>query len=325
MTEKERIKATLFVASTGGHLDELFRLRSRLVPDVERETWVTFDDAQSRSLLYGKQAHYVHYIPPRGYVATAAALPTAVRTLQNDAFSRVVSTGAAIALPFLTAGRLQGLSCHYIESAARSEGPSLTGTIASRIPGVHVYSQYPSWASKRWQYRGSLFDAYRGSASTGVRSISRVVVTLGTMRTYAFRRAAESLSRILPSLLEPNAEVLWQVGCTDVEAFGIAGRDRVPLDELRRALASADLVIAHAGVGSALSALDAGKCPVLLPRSSLHAEHVDDHQQLIAHELGRRGLAVVADPDALSAQDLLASTRTVVTRQDWITPFQLSR
>ena len=55
---------------------------------------------------------------------------------------------------------------------------------------------------------------------------------------------------------------------------------------MQAAIDQADLVIAHAGIGSALTAFDAGLCPVLLPHSAARGEHVDDHQQLIADDLG---------------------------------------
>jgi UDP-N-acetylglucosamine transferase subunit ALG13 len=56
----------------------------------------------------------------------------------------------------------------------------------------------------------------------------------------------------------------------------------------------------------------------MLPRRRDHHEHTDDHQRLIAQELGRRGLAVWADPDRLRAEHLvrasgLSAVRAVAT------------
>jgi UDP-N-acetylglucosamine transferase subunit ALG13 len=80
---------------------------------------------------------------------------------------------------------------------------------------------------------------------------------------------------------------------------------------MAQAVAEADLVISHSGVGTALLTLEHGKVPVLLPRRRDRHEHTDDHQRLIAEELGRRNLAVWADPDELTAADLVrASTMT---------------
>jgi UDP-N-acetylglucosamine transferase subunit ALG13 len=306
--------ATLLVASTGGHLEELYRLERRFVPEPGDVEWVTFDDAQSRSLLRGQRVHYVDYIPPRGYAALLGNLNSARRILRRGRYARIVSTGSGIAIPYLTIGRAMGIPCHYIESAARSEGPSFTGTYAARLPGVRLHTQYESWADTKWRFSGSLFDGYeQGShASEEARGAQRVVVTLGTMRSYGFRSAVERLTRVLPEILADDAEVLWQVGATDVSGLDIQPRDRVPAREMRSAIEAADLVVAHAGIGSALTVLDAGKCPVLLPRLRRRSEHVDDHQLMIAAELAGRGLAVTVDATAVTSADLRRAMGTSV-------------
>ncbi len=316
---------TLLVASTGGHLEELFRLKDRLTPAVDDAEWVTFDTSQSRSLLADATVHHVRYVAPRAYAAAIATLVDAHRILRAHRYDRVVSTGAGVAIPLLTAARMRGIPCHYIESAARSEGPSFTGSLVSRLPGVRLYTQYQRWASRRWNYRGSLFDQFEvGSTTSGsAPEANRVVVTLGTMETYGFRRALERLVKLLPEVLAPDAEVLWQVGVTDASGLGIEGRVSVPAHELRAAIDDADLVIAHSGVGSALTALEAGHSPVLLPRSHAHAEHVDDHQQLIGSELKSRGLAVCRDPDDLIADDLMQAMAATVSAAAAPAPFQL--
>ena len=47
----------------------------------------------------------------------------------------------------------------------------------------------------------------------------------------------------------------------------------------RAATAAADVVISHAGVGSALTALRCGKRPILVPREAARGEHVDDSRE----------------------------------------------
>lgn len=315
---------TLLVASTGGHLDELCRLRDRLSPSAGDAEWVTFDDPQAHSLLAGEAVHFIPYIPPRGYAAVGRAVREAARLLRTRAYTRVVSTGSGIAIPYLAAARALGIEAHYVESAARTAAPSRTGWVVGRIPGVRLYSQYPAWAGDRWKYRGSLFDGYQPRPRTDPpRRALRVVVTLGTMRTYGFRAAVATLARVLPEVLTADAAVLWQVGVTDVAGLGIDARGVVPTHELLAAVAEADLVVAHAGIGSTLSALDAGQCPVLLPRRAARGEHVDDHQVLIAEALAARGLAVVRDAERLTAEDLCAAMRTGVGRERRPEPFLL--
>lgn len=298
---------TLLVASTGGHLEQLWRLRARMRPALSQVEWATFDEAQSRSLLAGEVVHHVPYIPPRGYGEVVRVMPEARRILRQGRFDRVVSTGSGIALAFLPVARALGIRAHYIESAARADGPSLTGRIVSRVPGTQSYSQYRQWADARWRYRGSLFDGYDVLPARPVPAARRVVVTLGTMKTYGFRRALEAVVRVLPEVLAEDAEVLWQVGVTDCAGLPVDGEVDVPAARLHTAIAEADLVIAHAGIGSCLTALDAGRCPVVLPRRQAHGEHVDDHQELIAGELDRRGLAVRRLPAELTAHDLRAA------------------
>jgi UDP-N-acetylglucosamine transferase subunit ALG13 len=97
----------------------------------------------------------------------------------------------------------------------------------------------------------------------------------------------------------------------------------MPAAELEDAMREADVVVSHAGVGSALTALRCGKCPVLVPRSAALHEHVDDHQAQIAIELERRNLAVVNDADSLCLADLIRATSIHVTSSGVATPIVL--
>ena len=175
-SEGDAKTGTLLVAATGGHLEQLFRISRRISPVADPVTWVTHEDSQSISLLVDQEVRTVPYIPPRGVRQVIGTLPGARTIIQGADYDRIVSTGAAIALPFFAIGLLHGIPCHYIESAARAEGPSLTGRIVSRMPGVRLYSQYRSWARGNWNYRGSLFDSF--SATEGpdrpVRRVHRV-------------------------------------------------------------------------------------------------------------------------------------------------------
>lgn len=299
------LRKALLVAATGGHLEQISRLEGAFRPRFDEVEYATFDDPQSRSLLQGRVVHHVGYIPPRGLKQAAAAQVPAMSILRAGGYTDVISTGSAIAVPFLTASRLLGIRSHYVESAARSEGPSLSGRMVSRVPKLYLYTQYPMWAEGHWQYRGSVFDRY--TLSDQQRSFApagKVVVTLGTMRTYSFRRAVDAIRRHLPAVVRPDVEVLWQVGETPVDDLPIQGHRLVPAEELKAAIREADLVIAHAGIGSCLQILDAGRAPVLLPRRKAKGEHVDDHQRMIALELNRRGLAISRDPDILTEADL---------------------
>jgi UDP-N-acetylglucosamine transferase subunit ALG13 len=295
---------TLLVASTGGHLKQLHRLRGRLRGVSAPFQWVTFDTPQSRSLLEGETVHYVPFIGGRDPGNVLRNLPHARRILASERVGALVSTGSAIALPYFSAGRLRRLPCYWIESATRVEGPSLTGRMIARMPGVHLHAQYPGWAKGRWSFSGSVFDSFAGAESGGPDAeprIAKVVVTLGTYKGTPYTRLVRRLLEILP----PEIEVLWQTGDTDVTELGIESVYAIPERDLSEAMRDADVVVAHAGVGTALAALEVGKCPVLAPRMHTLGEAVDEHQAQISAQLAARGLAVTVDADALAFQDLV--------------------
>jgi UDP-N-acetylglucosamine transferase subunit ALG13 len=131
------------------------------------------------------------------------------------------------------------------------------------------------------------------------------------------------LLKVLPSVLAPDAQVLWQTGVTDLAGLNIEARAIVPAAQIREAMAEADLVVAHAGVGAALTALDQGRVPVLLPRLRKHGEVVDDHQLMIAAELESRGLAVSRAPEDLTHQDLRTAMGIGVAAAAELPPLEL--
>ena len=197
-------------------------------------------------------------------------------------------------------------------------------TLAGRISSQHrpEHTQHPGWADQKWRYAGSIFEGFQVEPAGPVGPINRVVVTLGTMRAYAFTRALERVAEVLPEVAAPDVEIMWQVGATPFDGLvvngrPIEGRVSVPPAELHAAIEQADLVIAHAGIGSALAALNAGHCPILLPRRSALGEHVDDHQIGIAAHLGDRRLAVSMRPENLTAAHVLeARTRRIAQTMD---------
>jgi UDP-N-acetylglucosamine transferase subunit ALG13 len=308
---------TLLVAGAGGHLEELYLLRPRLVGISDRVTWVTADTSQSRDLLGNEDRIYIPKAMPHDVGATLATTCRALGVLRRGKWDQVVSTGSLPAVPFLTIARAKGMSCHFIESAARVNGPSLSARILERVPGVHRYGQY-DWGRQNWAYRGSVFDGF-APTTRPEGAVRRIVVTLG-VNGYGFSRLIDAVLRAAPE----GAEILWQTGSTDVSNVDIAAVSTMSTQDLFRAMKRADVVIAHAGVGSAIMAMQAGKCPVLLPRERAHQEHIDDHQQEIASTLARAGLAMTCDPPGLDGDILKEAARRQVVANQHASPFVLS-
>jgi UDP-N-acetylglucosamine--N-acetylmuramyl-(pentapeptide) pyrophosphoryl-undecaprenol N-acetylglucosamine transferase len=285
---------TLLVASEGGHLAQLKMLSERMSPAADL-VWVTFDTPQSQSLLAGQKVHFAPFAGSRDLVGTARAAVWARDFLRTNHFDTVVSTGASIALAVLPLAARAGADCYYIESATRTDGPSLTGRLLTPFRSIHLHTQHQRWADQRWTYQVSIFDGFQSFPVTQCSEPRRVVVSLGMHKGFGFRRLLEQLVRIIPD----GTDVLWQVGHTDASGLDINARMSMSAAELSHAMAESDVVITHAGVGSAISALKAGKRPIFVPRRKRFKEHVDDHQVLIATELDQRKLAFHAEADEL--------------------------
>lgn len=287
---------TLLVASTGGHLAELLELSAR-IEMKGRPLWVTFDTAQSRSALAGRDVEYVRFTAPRDVRNVFRNMPAAWEILSRHNIVEAVSTGSAVALSFLPLARLRGIPCHYIESAARSNGPSVTGRALAAVPGTQLYTQYASWQNRRWKASGSVFDQFT-SSTAGDAPLGRlnVFVAIGTL-PYRFDRLIERIATIA----DPAWDFTWQTGPNRYGELPGTVHDFMSVDAFDEACASADVIIAHAGVGTSLAALEQGKHPILVARSARFHEHVDEHQRMVAEELAMRGLAFNESAETLTA------------------------
>jgi UDP-N-acetylglucosamine transferase subunit ALG13 len=257
--------------------------------------WVTFSSRQSRALLASRPTEYVRNTPPRDWRSILINTKNARRIL-NSSVDSVVSSGAGIALSFLPLARARGIDTHYIECSARVTGPSVSGRILETVPGVRLYTQYPDQTSERWSYRGSVFDDYDTMPVSAPQELRSVFVTVGTLN-FSFMRLLERLRRVLPA----SVQVTVQAGVDTGQLVwpGATIKELLDANELSAAMEAADVVVAHAGIGSALSALRVGKVPILVPRMSSCNEHVDDHQLQITSHLSALGLAVITDADTL--------------------------
>ncbi|GGI05296.1 glycosyltransferase [Egicoccus halophilus] len=308
----------LAVANLGGHLRQLLELLPRL--DVQGDVlWMTNDGEQSRSLLADQTVCYLPY-PRAGSIGDAVSnARIAARALRGRSVDVAVSTGSSLAVSVLPLAAARGAEVHYIESATRTAGPSRAGQLLQRLPAVHLYTQSTDWADHRWRYVGDVFDGFtlRPRATGGIR---RVVVTLGTSTFGGFRRLCERLLTILPA----DVEVLWQTGTTDVTGLPIEPTVELPATALEAAIVAADVVVSHAGTGSALTALANGKAPVLVPRDPLHGEHVDGHQFEIAERLAAAGLGIVRRVEELTLDTLTEAASFEAVRLGDTRPFPLT-
>ena len=93
---------------------------------------------------------------------------------------------------------------------------------------------------------------------------------------------------------ERGVEVFAQTGDPAFQALHITAVPWLRPDAFRQHLAQAEAVIAHAGMGSILSALELGKPLLVMPRLGRLAETRNDHQVATAQRFAERGWVRVA-------------------------------
>jgi UDP-N-acetylglucosamine transferase subunit ALG13 len=141
-----------------------------------------------------------------------------------------------------------------------------------------------------------------------------IFVTVGSNEA-RFDRLLESVCA-----LPGDEELVVQHGPSLVHPPNAECHAFLTFDEIVDAVRRARVVVSHAGVGSVLVALGAGKRPVVVPRLKRLGEAVDDHQVAFARRLHDVGLvtsvehtdalagALAATPAAPAAAGTAAST-----------------
>ena len=115
------------VASSGGHLTHLYKLKP-FWQDKQR-IWVTFDKEDARSLLENEKFYSAYYPSNRSLKALIINSFRAVKILLKERPHLIISSGAAVAVPFFWIGKLFGAKTIYIEVFDRIDKPTISGKL----------------------------------------------------------------------------------------------------------------------------------------------------------------------------------------------------
>ena len=98
----------------------------------------------------------------------------------------------------------------------------------------------------------------------------------------------------------PAVPIFAQTGDTDLSALTIEHKKFVPPSEANRLILESELIVAHAGMGSILTALRYEKPILIMPRRAALGEHRNEHQVATARWLeSRSGIFVAWDEHEL--------------------------
>ena len=148
-------RSALLVCSPGGHLLEMLSLRPAWEGLDAR--WVTLPADDARHLLAGEDVEYGSGPTNRSARNLVRNLALAWRLVRARRPDVILSTGAALAVPFFLVGRLHGCRLVYVESLTRIRTLSLSGRIVYPLAGA-FFVQWPEAAAgrRRATYAGKL-------------------------------------------------------------------------------------------------------------------------------------------------------------------------
>jgi beta-1,4-N-acetylglucosaminyltransferase len=119
------------VGSSGGHLTHLYMLKP-FWKDKNR-FWVTFDKEDARSLLKDEKMYPCYFPTNRNIKNLIRNTFLAIRVLKKEKPDLIISSGAAVAVPFFYLGKMMGAKLIYIEVFDRIDKPTMTGKMVYPI------------------------------------------------------------------------------------------------------------------------------------------------------------------------------------------------
>jgi UDP-N-acetylglucosamine:LPS N-acetylglucosamine transferase len=119
------------VGSSGGHLTHLYMLQP-FWQDKEH-FWVTFDKEDARSVLEGEKIYPCHFPTNRNIKNLIRNTVVAWKVLRKERPDFIISSGAAVAVPFFYLGKLMKAKLIYIEVIDRIDKPTMTGKMVYPI------------------------------------------------------------------------------------------------------------------------------------------------------------------------------------------------
>ncbi|MCX4325831.1 MAG: UDP-N-acetylglucosamine--LPS N-acetylglucosamine transferase [Lachnospiraceae bacterium] len=138
------------VGSSGGHLTHLYMLKS--VWESKDRFWVTFNKEDAKSILNGEKVYFCYYPTNRNIKNLIKNTVVAYKILKKERPDLIISSGAAVAVPFFYIGKIYGAKLIYIEVFDRIDKPTITGKIVYPVADKFIVQ----WEEQRKVYKKSI-------------------------------------------------------------------------------------------------------------------------------------------------------------------------
>lgn len=128
-------ESILLVSSSGGHF-RLLQTLSRYWKKFPNRVWVTFENNTTCTELEGESVVWAHHPTNRNIPNLLRNKVLAYRTIKRLKPDIVLSTGAGVAVPFLTLGKVLGCHTVYVESITRVNRLSLSARMLRSVRAI---------------------------------------------------------------------------------------------------------------------------------------------------------------------------------------------
>lgn len=105
---------------------------------------------------------------------------------------------------------------------------------------------------------------------------------------------------------DASVKVIAQT-CEKTSYTGIQCFEFLPDVEYNKHFSSADIVVAHAGMGTVIQCIEQGKPLIIVPRNYSHGEHRNSHQEETARWLEKENLCSVVWDETRIDKDFLST------------------
>lgn len=139
------------VGSSGGHLTHLYMLKD-FWKDNDR-FWVTFNKEDANSILKNENIYYCHFPTNRNIKNLIKNTFLAIKLLKKEKPDLIISSGAAVAVPFFYFGKLFGAKTIYIEVFDRINKPTITGKLVYPVTDKFIVQ----WEEMKKVYPKAIF------------------------------------------------------------------------------------------------------------------------------------------------------------------------
>lgn len=137
------------VGSSGGHLTHLLALRD--LWSAEERFWVTFRTRDAEERLAGERVYWCHHPTNRNVPNLVRNLVLAERIIRVERPTVILSSGAAVAVPFAYLGRLHSIPFMFLEVVDRVASATLTGRLVQPVAKAMLVQ----WPEQQALYRHS--------------------------------------------------------------------------------------------------------------------------------------------------------------------------